>query len=204
MTTRERQTVAPATPTAASRLPPRPGFGSVESIMWLSKIDLRAGDHPGPHARDGPRPTARRARSRECPVCLTCGNASFAVLGQVLHEPVGRLGLPANSRDSERMSDARYATIATFGRDLTREAVSREGLHGFIVPGVRRHGGVVSGHWMMDREAQESVAVVTFTSRDAAEAFRRDVTNNAENQAAAGVELRQIRLVEVEASFLSP
>ena len=57
---------------------------------------------------------------------------------------------------------------------------------------------------MMDREAQESVAVVTFTSRDAAEAFRRDVTSNAENQAAAGVELRQIRLVEVEASFLSP
>ncbi|MDD7927512.1 hypothetical protein [Actinomycetospora chibensis] len=57
---------------------------------------------------------------------------------------------------------------------------------------------------MMDREARESVAVVTFTSRDAAEAFRRHVADNAENQAAAGVELRRIRLVEVEASFLSP
>ncbi|GAA4767016.1 hypothetical protein GCM10023199_55050 [Actinomycetospora chibensis] len=56
----------------------------------------------------------------------------------------------------------------------------------------------------MDREARESVAVVTFTSRDAAEAFRRHVADNAENQAAAGVELRRIRLVEVEASFLSP
>lgn len=102
------------------------------------------------------------------------------------------------------MSEASYATIATFGRDLTREAVSRQGLHEFIVPRVRQHGGVVSGHWMMDREARESVAVVTFTSRDAAEAFRRHVADNAENQAAAGVELRQIRLVEVEASFPSP
>ena len=142
---------------------------------------------------------------RKRPEGLKRGNASFLVLGvKCSTDPVGRLGVLATTRDSERMSDARYATIATFGRDLTREAVSRQGLNEFIVPGVRRHGGVVSGHWMMDREAQESVAVVTFTSRDAAEAFRRDVTSNAENQAAAGVELRQIRLVEVEASFLSP
>ncbi|GAA4767025.1 hypothetical protein GCM10023199_55060 [Actinomycetospora chibensis] len=51
----------------------------------------------------------------------------------------------AASQDSERMSEASYATIATFGRDLTREAVSRQGLHEFIVPRVRQHGGVVSG-----------------------------------------------------------
>lgn len=102
------------------------------------------------------------------------------------------------------MSDAAYATIATFGRDPDREAASREALHAFIVPGVRRHPGVVSGHWMLDRDTGESTVVVTFTSRDAAESFREDVTANAENQAAAGVELRGIRVVEVEAGFVEP
>jgi hypothetical protein len=102
------------------------------------------------------------------------------------------------------MSDATHATIATFGRDPAREAASSEALHAFIVPGVRRHPGVVTGHWMFDRDTGESTVVVTFTSRDAAESFRRNVTANAENQAAAGVELKGIRLVEVEAGFVQP
>jgi quinol monooxygenase YgiN len=102
------------------------------------------------------------------------------------------------------MSEATYATVASFAMDVARAAENRVTLHELIVPGVRRHPGVVSGHWMMDREADESVVVVTFTSLDAAQAFVQNVTNNAANQAAAGMKLIRIRLVEVEASFLHP
>lgn len=100
------------------------------------------------------------------------------------------------------MSGTTHATVASFAMDMAREAETSRTLHELIVPGVRQHPGVVSGHWMMDREADESVVVVTFTSLDAAQAFAHNVTNNAANQAAAGLRLISIRLVEVEASFL--
>jgi hypothetical protein len=102
------------------------------------------------------------------------------------------------------MSEATHATVASFAMDMAREAENRATLHELIVPGVRQHPGVVSGHWMLDREADVSVVVVTFTSLDAARAFAHTVTNNAANQTAAGLKLIHIRLVEVEASFLHP
>ncbi len=46
--------------------------------------------------------------------------------------------------------------------------------------------------------------MITFESRDAAEALRENVRNNAANQAAAGIELIEIRLLEVEASANGP
>jgi hypothetical protein len=79
-------------------------------------------------------------------------------------------------------------------------AQQRRGLHDFIVPSVRQHPGFVSGNWLLDREAGQSVAVITFTSREAAESLRENVENNAANQTAAGVELIDIRLLEVQAS----
>jgi hypothetical protein len=102
------------------------------------------------------------------------------------------------------MSEATHATVASFAMDMAREAETRATLHELIVPSVSRHPGVVSGHWMMDREADESVVVVTFTSLDVAQAFADNVTNNAANQAAAGLTLIRIRLVEVDASFVHP
>jgi hypothetical protein len=53
---------------------------------------------------------------------------------------------------------------------------------------------------MLDRDAATSLAVITFTSREAAESFRGNVRANAANQAAVGVELVDIRLLEVQAS----
>jgi quinol monooxygenase YgiN len=98
------------------------------------------------------------------------------------------------------VNEATHATVATFRNDPSRADQQRQGLHELIVPGVRRHPGFVSGTWMLDREAATSLAVITFTSREAAEAFEGNVRGNAANQAAAGVELVDIRLLEVEAS----
>ena len=53
---------------------------------------------------------------------------------------------------------------------------------------------------MLDRDAEESVVVLTYSSRASAEALCRNVRGSAANQAASGVELLRIRLVEVTAS----
>ena len=98
------------------------------------------------------------------------------------------------------MSEATHATVATFRMDMSRLEGQRRGLHDFIVPSVRRHSGFVSGHWLLDREAGRSVAVITFTSREADELLRENVKDNAANQAAAGLDLIDIRLLEVQAS----
>lgn len=98
------------------------------------------------------------------------------------------------------VSKATHATMATFRIDPSRADQQRQGLHELIVPGVRRHPGFVNGTWMVDHDTATSVAVITFTSRETAESFRRNVQGNAANQAAAGVELVDIHLLEVEAS----
>jgi hypothetical protein len=98
------------------------------------------------------------------------------------------------------VSEATHATVATFRMDLSRAEAQRKGLRDRIVPGVRQHPGFVSGTWMFDPDAETSLAVITFASRAAAESFRGNVRDNAANQAAVGVELVDIRLLEVEAS----
>ena len=98
------------------------------------------------------------------------------------------------------MGEATHATVASFRLDMSRADLQRQGLHERIVPGVRLHPGFVSGTWMLDRESATSLAVITFDSREAAESFRSNVRDNAANQAAVGVELVDIRLLEVQAS----
>jgi hypothetical protein len=98
------------------------------------------------------------------------------------------------------VSEATQATVATFRMDMSRADEQRQGLHEHVVPGVRQHPGFVSGTWMLDRDAGTSVVVITFASREAAESFRGNVVDNAPNQAAVGIELVDIRLLEVEAS----
>jgi quinol monooxygenase YgiN len=98
------------------------------------------------------------------------------------------------------VSEPTYATVATFRMDMSREDEQRHALREFIVAGVRRHPGFLSGYWMLDRDAEESVVVLTYSSRKSAEALRKNVEGNAANQAASGVALLHIRLVEVTAS----
>jgi hypothetical protein len=98
------------------------------------------------------------------------------------------------------MSAATHATIATFRMDLTREEEGREVLHRVIVPGVSASPGFQSGHWTLDRDKGESVVLVTFDSIENAEALAQSVRGNSANQAAMGIELLSIRIVEVSAS----
>ena len=93
-----------------------------------------------------------------------------------------------------------HATIATFRMDMSREDEQRRGLREFLVPRVSQHAGFLGGNWMLDREGEESVVVITFSSRDTAEAFQKNVEDNAAHQAAAAIELVSIRVVEVTAS----
>lgn len=73
---------------------------------------------------------------------------------------------------------ATHATVATFALDLSREEEGARVLREFIIPGVRRHPGFVSGSWLLDRQAQQSTAMVLFTSREAADSFRANVERN--------------------------
>ena len=84
--------------------------------------------------------------------------------------------------------------------EVARAVSSDRGLREFLVPRVSRHAGFLGGHWMLDREAQESVVVVIFSSRGAAEAFQKNVEGNAANQAGAAIKLVKIRVLEVTAS----
>jgi hypothetical protein len=107
---------------------------------------------------------------------------------------------PGQSGTMPTMSQPTHATIATFRMDMSREDEQRRGLREFLVPRVSQHTGFLSGNWMLDRDAAESVVVVTFSSRHAAEAFQKNVEGNAANQAAAAIELVKIRVLEVTAS----
>ena len=95
------------------------------------------------------------------------------------------------------MSQPTHATVVTFRMDLSREAEQRETLQNVIVPGVRSAPGFVSGTWTLDREAGESVVLVTFDAIDHARDFADSVRANAPHQQAVGIELVSLRIVEV-------
>ena len=93
-----------------------------------------------------------------------------------------------------------HATIARFKVDLSREADQRDGLERIIVPGVREFAGVVEGTWTLDREAAESIVLITYESRAAAEQMRANIMGNADNQRFVGLDLVGVRIVEIMAS----
>lgn len=68
-----------------------------------------------------------------------------------------------------------------------------------IVPGVRSFPGFVAGTWTLDRERSESAVMLTYESATAAEAMSTNIRGNAENQRAAGLELIELRVLEVQA-----
>lgn len=95
------------------------------------------------------------------------------------------------------MAHPTHATLATFRMDPGREAEQRAGLENIVLPGVRRHPGFLNGTWTLDRETSESFVMLTYESREAAEAMRQTVMDNADNQRAVGIELIDIRVLEV-------
>jgi hypothetical protein len=98
------------------------------------------------------------------------------------------------------MTQATHATLATFTMDLSREAEQRGVLDHVIVPGVASSPGFVSGCWTLDRDTSQSFVLLTFDSAGHAEAMASNVRANAENQHAAGIELRSIQVLEVTAT----
>ena len=84
--------------------------------------------------------------------------------------------------------------------DLSRESEQRDGLSRMIVPSVSSSPGFVAGTWTLDRELGESVVLVTFDSADNATTFAENVRANASHQAAVGIDLLTIRIVEVSAT----
>ncbi len=76
-------------------------------------------------------------------------------------------------------------------------------LERFIVPGVQRFPGFVSGHWTVDRDAAESLVLLTYETRAAAETMSENIIGNAESQRAAGLELVGVRLLEIAATATS-
>jgi hypothetical protein len=59
---------------------------------------------------------------------------------------------------------------------------------------------VVSGTWTIDREQSESVVLITYESREAADSMATNIRGNAENQRASALELVEVRIVEVVAT----
>src|SRR3954469_5280579 len=98
------------------------------------------------------------------------------------------------------MAEATHATIAVFRMDPARSEQQRVGLETVIVPGVRSAPGFVTGHWTLDRERAESTVMVLWASAAVAMEFTKTVSANSGAQAAAGVDLASIRVVEVLAS----
>ena len=93
-----------------------------------------------------------------------------------------------------------HATAATFRLDLANEVAQRDALEQMIVPGVRNAPGVVSGTWTLDRDRSETLVVITYESREAADAMASNIRGNAENQRASGLELIEVRVLEVVAT----
>jgi len=90
--------------------------------------------------------------------------------------------------------------VATFRMDLSRESEQRDGLRRMIVPSVSSSPGFVAGTWTLDRELAESVVMITFDSAENATTFAENVRANAPHQAAVGIDLLTIRIVEVSAT----
>lgn len=98
------------------------------------------------------------------------------------------------------MSRPSHATLATFRMDLAREEEQRRGLDEMIVPGVQQHPGFVYGTWTLDRESSESFVMLTYDSRESAEAMREAIVGNADNQRFVGIDLVNVRVLEVSAT----
>ena len=98
------------------------------------------------------------------------------------------------------MTSATHATLATFSIDLAREDEQRQGLEQHVIPGVRQFPGFVRGDWTLDRELSVTHVLLTYTSREAAEAMAANVRGNASNQREAGLTLQNIVILEMVAS----
>jgi hypothetical protein len=98
------------------------------------------------------------------------------------------------------MAFATHATVTILRRDLSKADEQAEAFRQMFERGFAEIPGFVSGLWTFDPEASEIVTVHTFDALSSAEAFAAMAKNNAERQAALGLELVSVRVNEVTAT----
>jgi hypothetical protein len=84
-------------------------------------------------------------------------------------------------------------TRTAFRMDLSREDEQMCGLNEMVVP------GFLSGTWTLDRKGATSHVLVTYQTRGAAQQMAAHIRDNAANQRHAGLELVDVKVLEVVA-----
>jgi hypothetical protein len=92
-----------------------------------------------------------------------------------------------------------YAGVGTWIMDAGRTADQRRVLEQRIVPSARQVAGFVSGDWTSAAGAGRSYSFILFDTEEAANAFKKSVESNTENQARVGIERNELVVVEVVA-----
>ena len=95
------------------------------------------------------------------------------------------------------MADATHATVMTLRRDLSKAEEQAEVFRQMFERGFAEIPGFVSALWTFDPQASESIIIHTFDALSSAEAFAAMARNNAERQAALGLELVSVRVNQV-------
>ena len=98
------------------------------------------------------------------------------------------------------MTNATHATVITMRRDLAFEAQQKAALDAILQRGFSETPGFVTGLWMFDRDAGETVIVMTFDSLVAAQSFAETSRANVDRRAALGFEFVSARVTEVTAT----
>ena len=105
------------------------------------------------------------------------------------------MGLSADAcNNMNTMADATHATVTTLRRDPSKAAEQKQALQQMVERGGPDFPGFVSGLWIRDPAASETVLVFTFDSLEAAEAYMDTVRNRSARQAAHGLELLSVRV----------
>ena len=92
-----------------------------------------------------------------------------------------------------------YAVVGTWRMDVGRTAEQRTALEQRIVPSARSVPGFVQGYWTSAAAGGRSYSFILFDTEKAAEAFKKSVESNTENQARLGIERDELAVAEVVA-----
>ncbi len=93
-----------------------------------------------------------------------------------------------------------YAVVGIWQRDERASEAQLQVLREQIVPNVSRSPGFVAGYWTHDHSTGKDHTMIVLDSEAAALAFKAVVEGNSRNQAALGVTMELLSVVEVVAA----
>lgn len=96
-----------------------------------------------------------------------------------------------------------YAVVGIWQREEQQSEAQLQFLRERIVPNVRQSPGFVAGYWTHDHNTGKDHTLIVLDSEAAALAFKAGVEANSQNQAAHGVALELLTVVEVVAALPS-